>query len=255
MQDEILTVVIPTLQKNKDILNKLIDSLDLDNSVGEIILIDNSLEGFEHVSEKLRVITPKRNLYVNPSWNLGVELANNKIVCLLNDDIIIPDDFCKDVVSKMSPEMGIIGMNGMRIEELPQEYALPVKENITLEPASYMDYYYGISLFFYKDNFLRIPDDIKIVYGDSWIFTRCKKAKMQNYRICGCTIYHYGSLSSGALELNSIARNDSKIYKALTIKWYHRLFSYEELWDYHKFRILGFTFRFKKYNTYGRSYD
>lgn len=255
MQNEKITIVIPTLQKNKSILNMLIDSLNSDNSVDEIILIDNSLKGFEHKSEKLQVITPAENLYVNPSWNLGVETARNRIVGLLNDDIIIPANFCGDVAAKMTPEMGIVGMNGWRIEEIPENSEVPPKEEITLEPASYMDWYFGIVLFFYKESYHKIPDDIKIVYGDSWIFTRSRKAGKKNQRICGATIYHYGSLSSGGANLHPIAQNDSKVYKKLTVKWYHRLFSYEELWDYYKLRILGLTFRLKKKDTFGRHYD
>lgn len=255
MQNKKITVIIPTLQKNKEILVKLIQSLDTDDSVNEIILIDNSLQGFEPISKKLEVVTPKENLYVNPSWNLGVEKAKNEIIGLLNDDIIIPQNFCKDVADQMNSKMGIIGMNGNHIEELPEKFEIPPRENITLESASYMDYYYGITMFFYKDNYCKIPDGMNIVYGDSWIFTNCKKTKKQNQRICGCTIYHHGSLSSGMLEFNPIARKDSKIYKKLTVKWYHRLFSYENLWDYHKFRILGLTLRIKKENKLERYYD
>ena len=253
MSDRKVTVVIPTLQKNASILNKLISTLEQDNAVDEILLIDNSCQGFSSASKKLEVIKPECNLYVNPSWNLGVERAKNEIVALLNDDIIIPDNFCSRVISQMSPEMGIIGMNGTKIESISDINQIPAAENIYLEPASYMDYYYGIAMFFYKTGFCKIPDEIKIVYGDSWIFTSCKKQKKQNYRISGCTIYHWGSLSSGIKEFNPIAKNDSKIYKKLTVKWYDRLFSYEELWDYHKFRMFGLTFRIKK-DTGGKSY-
>ena len=70
-----LSIVIPTLQKNKEILYNLIDSLDTDKSVGEIIIIDNSLKGIEYISQKVKVITPEENLFVNPSWNLGVKEA------------------------------------------------------------------------------------------------------------------------------------------------------------------------------------
>ena len=255
MQKKKVSVIIPTLQKNKTILTNLIHSLDKDGAVSEIILIDNSCKRFSHPSDKLKVILPKENLYVNPSWNLGVELAKSDICTLLNDDIIIPEDFCKGVIAQMSPDMGIVGMNGKRIEPIDEDDTnkSPEKSDIYLEPASYMDYYYGIVMFFYKNSYSKIPDGIKIVYGDSWIFTSCKKQKKQNYRICGCTVYHWGSLSSGIRDFNPIAKKNSKIYKKLTVKWYNRLFSYEELWDYHKFRILGLTLRFKK-ETGGRSY-
>ena len=62
-----VTAVIPTLQKNKEILTKLIEALERDTAVTEILLIDNSLIGFKHSSSKLTVITPEENLFVNPS--------------------------------------------------------------------------------------------------------------------------------------------------------------------------------------------
>lgn len=254
MIEKKVSVVIPTLQKNKDLLHKLVENLEKDNSVDEIIVIDNSGQGLSYSSKKLNIISPKQNLFVNPSWNLGVEIAKNEIVALLNDDIIIPINFCHDVISQMRQEMGIVGMNGNKIEAITDINKQPSRENIHLEPASYMDYYYGIAMFFYKSSYNRIPNEIKIVYGDSWIFTSCKRQKKQNQRICGCTIYHYGSLSSGIKNFNPIAKNDSKVYKNLTVKWYHRLFSYEELWDYNKFRILGITLRFKKKEAEGKSY-
>lgn len=252
MREKKVSVVIPTLQKNKDLLHKLVESLEEDNSVSEIIVIDNSLQGLSFSTEKLKLITPEQNLFVNPSWNLGVKIAKNEIVALLNDDIIIPTNFCHDVISQMNPEMGIVGMNGDKIEAITDIDKQPVNENIYLEPASYMDHYYGVAMFFYKSSYNIIPNEIKIVYGDSWIFTFCKRQKKQNQRICGCTIFHFGSLTSGLESFNPIAKSDSKIYKKLTVKWYHRLFSYEELWDYNKFRILGMTLRFKKGKAGGK---
>ena len=63
-----LSIVIPTLQKDTKILKMLLDELNQDQTVGEIILIDNSLQGFEYNSDKLRIIVPNENLFVNPSW-------------------------------------------------------------------------------------------------------------------------------------------------------------------------------------------
>ena len=60
----------------------------------EIILIDNSLQGFEYNSDKLRIIIPNENLFVNPSWNLGVEKAKFDYVGILNDDIFQFGQLC-----------------------------------------------------------------------------------------------------------------------------------------------------------------
>lgn len=92
--------------------------------------------GFKHSSNKLTVITPEENLFVNPSWNLGVAKAKTEIVALLNDDIILPENYCGDVASSMSSEMGIVGVNGMGIEPLAETFCHPQKENIYLEPTN-----------------------------------------------------------------------------------------------------------------------
>ena len=101
-------------------------------------------------------------------------------------------------------------------------------------------------MFFYKNVYVEIPNDIKVFYGDNWIFDNAKRNGYDNYKILGQEIYHLGSISSASLNINQIAKSDCKIYKRLTIKWYHRLFSFEENSDAYKLRLLGITFRFKK---------
>lgn len=93
------SIVIPTLQKDTKILKMLLDELSQDQTVGEIILIDNSLQGFEYNSDKLRIIIPNENLFVNPSWNLGVEKAKFDYIGILNDDILLPKNLVSDVYS------------------------------------------------------------------------------------------------------------------------------------------------------------
>ena len=41
-----ISIIIPTLQKNIDFLNQLVTSLVADDAVGEIIVIDNSTNGY-----------------------------------------------------------------------------------------------------------------------------------------------------------------------------------------------------------------
>ena len=48
--------------------------------VDEILIIDNSLQNYSFINEKVRVIVPQENLFVNPSWNLGVREARNEYV-------------------------------------------------------------------------------------------------------------------------------------------------------------------------------
>ena len=103
-----VSVVIPTLQKNLELLNNLVKTLHNDVFVSEIIIIDNSTKGYTYESDKVRVIIPKENLFVNPSWNLGVKEAKEDKIAILNDDITIPEDFCSTISEQISPDKGII---------------------------------------------------------------------------------------------------------------------------------------------------
>ncbi len=249
MNNDTVTVVIPTLQKNKAVLYNLIDILSEDNTVEEIIVIDNSLEGIELHNPKLNIITPNTNMYVNPSWNMGVKMAKSKIVALFNDDISIPKSFCSNIIQQMKPDMGIIGISSDSILAIDDFSGNPQNTNPVVIRTNYMDNYYGIALFFYKQIYIQIPDEMKIVYGDVWLFNNLQKSGKQNYKITNQILYHIGSLSSGDKKYNKICKNDAKIFKKLYVKWYHRIFSKEETWYGWKFRILGITFVIKKKNT------
>lgn len=242
-----ISIVIPTLQKNKEVLYNLIDSLDTDKSVGEILIIDNSLKGIEYLSQKVRVITPKENLFVNPSWNLGVKEAKYDIVALFNDDISVCENFCSSVISKMTPEMGIVGFNSTDFMTVCSDFKeQPTKNEISLEEIKYMDKYFGVAMFFFKSAYTPIPNEIKIVYGDAWLINQCWRKKKKNYRINGQQIFHIGSLSSSNPKLKPICNSDAKIYRKAITTIKDRLFSFEEHWDCFKLRLLGLTFKIKK---------
>lgn len=234
-----LSVVIPTLQKNKEFLDNLIKTLSTDESVTEIIVIDNSCTGYNFENEKLRVITPENNLYVNPSWNLGVKESKEEIVALLNDDIIIPKDFCKNVISQMNSNMGCIGFAVDYIKETKEMMPNPEIKQLQLEPVNERCMHWGIAIFFYKSSYCEIPDELKIFCGDDWIFLQNKRNHKQNYHICGQNIYHYGSLSSNSKTLNPIGDNDRKLYRKLTRHWWQFIFNIEPVYRGFRLTILG----------------
>ena len=161
------SIVIPTLQKDTKILKMLLDELSQDQTVGEIILIDNSLQGFEYNSDKLRIIIPNENLFVNPSWNLGVEKAKFDYIGILNDDILLPKNLVSDVFSFLQGEnIGLVGIDkksifGYKPEEIkdyPQNSEikyLPIKNDLYIG-------YWGVAIFGKKSNFSEIPQEMKI---------------------------------------------------------------------------------------------
>ena len=171
-----ISVVIPTLLKNVLFLKNLILTLEKDSNVDEIIVIDNSLKGLEVDSNKLRLITPKENIFVNPSWNLGVKEAKNDIIALLNDDITIPDNFCSRIAAKLQPKMGVVGYYEDFVEITPELVEKPAESEIEFKEIFARPEQWGIAIFFYKTSYFEIPEDLKILFGDDWLIHKNKRA-------------------------------------------------------------------------------
>ena len=153
-----ISVIIPTLQKNLSFLINLLSTLERDTSVDEIIVIDNSLRGLNYKSSKLKLIIPEENLFVNPSWNLGVKEAKNELVALLNDDIIIPDGFCSRIAEKMNALRGgggCVGFCGDNIIVTKDLVPQPEQTSIELTATDTRCLYWGIVIFFYSSSFIQ----------------------------------------------------------------------------------------------------
>ena len=211
------SIIIPTMQKDVEILNKLIFELDDSSLVDEILIIDNSTKGFLSNSKKVRVIVPKENLFVNPAWNLGVREAKNEIVGIFNDDILLPLNFIEEVNNfiQKTPGFGIIGLdsNYIRNYEKKDFETYPNNSKLTFRPFKKTIYteYFGSAFFIKKENYYEIPKNIKVekicekdVYNYAKINPEFKKHS------------HYKSKSKTFLRNIFSLRNENK-HKVLTI--------------------------------------
>jgi hypothetical protein len=218
--------------------------LDKDTSVSEIIVIDNSTNGYSFDSNKLKVIIPKENLFVNPSWNLGARESKGEIIALLNDDITIPENFCKNVVSHMTEKMGLVGCHIDYVENTHEIKAPPQNTEIEFKKSYGRNAYFGIAMFVSKKHYYEIPEDIKIFWGDDWLYYQNKKHKFINYNIINQKIYHFDGLSSKAKGANPYIKSDGKLYKKYTRKWWQYIFNYKLVFRGFKFTVLGLEFTY-----------
>ena len=111
------SIVIPTLWKSNRI-GKLLFSLIECEFVDEIILIDNAGKFFENFEalDKVKLVQVKENIYVNPAWNLGVKIAKNNCIAILNDDINFNPNIFEVITEDILNQFGIIGM-GEAVED------------------------------------------------------------------------------------------------------------------------------------------
>lgn len=160
------SIVIPTLWKSQRI-HKLLDDLIKCDNVDEIIIIDNNSSYYHYydtILDKINLIQMKDNIYVNPAWNLGVKIAKNYYIALINDDI----NFNTNIFDFLNPykldRYGIIGMDSTNYNTIIESPKLLKEDNRPKQRFGW-----GCMIIFDKKYWIDIPDNIKLWYGDDFI--------------------------------------------------------------------------------------
>ena len=162
------SVIIPTMWCS-DLIFKLLLILETSDFVGEIILIDNDKSKRPaHIlnTDKIRIIEQEQNIYVNPAWNLGIKLAKNNCVAILNDDINFDPNIFGVITEDVLSQYGIIGMGEGNYKEPIDEERGPC---IDVWKSGINDWGWGCFILLHKTYWINIPENIKIWYGDNFI--------------------------------------------------------------------------------------
>lgn len=168
------TIVIPTMWKS-EIIDQLLGECIKSKLITQIILIDNNhkIKRVTPSSNKITYINKNENLYVNPSWNLGLELSTNKNVIFCNDDVCIKNiDTVLTEISKKNYDL-----IGFDIHNSNKNKNIVFTE---LNEESKRPNGFGTFFIVKKDKYIKIPDGIKIWYGDDIQFYGIKNKAMFN---------------------------------------------------------------------------
>jgi hypothetical protein len=162
-----ISFVIPTMWKNPSRLRDILhDYKRADIPNAEFILIDNNHGCY--LESEITILIPKENLGVNPSWNIGVELAKNNIVCLLNDDIEINFQTIKNNLDEINNlDFGIIGFDANK--NLGTDFNTNV-DKFEFKEADCRTLGFGCMMFIRKENYLKIDERLKIFFGDDLLY-------------------------------------------------------------------------------------
>jgi len=177
------SVIIPTLWKSNRI-HKLLFDLIKCQYVDEIILIDNAGKFFEYYEalDKVKLVQVEKNIYVNPAWNLGIKIAKNDLIALVNDDINFDTNLFGVIDENILNQFGIIGMGEDNYKEQIDETKGPY---LDVWKPGINDWGWGCMILLNKKNWIDIPDDIKIWYGDNIIkdVNPSPKACLRNFKV------------------------------------------------------------------------
>ena len=165
------SVIIPTMWKALDQLTSMLQIYEANPLVGEILIVQNA-PGIPigTTCKKVRILNNGENLFVNPSWNLGVREATYGRVIIVNDDITFSN---LEAVLKLAEDYLIPGMiigfhrnsfkkwrngkswDGVRIMEPKPKYHANG---------------FGVFMIVHRDSWHVIPDNMVVWGGDSLQF-------------------------------------------------------------------------------------
>jgi hypothetical protein len=177
------SVIIPTLWKSNRIHKLLFDLIKCE-FVDEIILIDNAGKFFEHFEalDKVKLVQVEENIYVNPAWNLGVKIAKNNCIAILNDDINFDPNIFGLIGEDVLSTFGIIGMGEGNYKEVIDEERGPY---LDVWKPGINDWGGGCFIMLHKKYWIDIPENIKIWYGDNFIkdVNPAPKGILRNFKV------------------------------------------------------------------------
>ena len=216
-----VSAIIPTLWKAKEFTDHLVDVLVEDESVGEIIIIDNAPTDFCYTDEKVCTLKQSENLYVNPSWNLGVEESDYDKFIILNDDIIIPYNFVYELESLLTEDRGVVGIDYNAVvatDGFIDENITFLDRKITLKSIRMRDWGFGIVIAGNKKSYHEIPENIRIWHGDDYLVQLNNEVAKTSYVIDNVPIFTKMSTTSDLPEFEEIKNIDTLMYDTF-VKW------------------------------------
>jgi len=210
MTQEKFSVIIPTMWREPDVFYRALQNYVNHSLVNDIIIIDNDKNNNPNWdilrNEKVRLFSMEQNIYVNPAWNMGVNLSKNEKLIIANDDIEFDTNLIDKIHPRIIPSMGVHGIiSGEEIFNHPvsTDYSIDFKEwkqgdNI---------HCFGQLMFLHKSNWTPIINGLDIYYGDDFIFYCHLKKQLNNYMIYNIRFYSPmasttkdKSITSGKLE-------------------------------------------------------
>lgn len=197
----LFSVIIPTLQRAPQ-LAELVAMLSQHPLVDEVLIINNAITPLPFRGDKVRVLQPERNMYVNAAWNWGAREARSDLLAFANDDVMFEPDLLAAVRSRLvRRRVGMIGPHASAFNG--------TKRRRAFRSVYKRGHGMGTLMFMRRESFTPIPEDLLIWCGDDWLF-RHQRARSYTFR--GWRVDTPMSVTSGAAEFSHIGHSDTELY-------------------------------------------
>jgi cellulose synthase/poly-beta-1,6-N-acetylglucosamine synthase-like glycosyltransferase/glycosyltransferase involved in cell wall biosynthesis len=167
------SVVVPTMWRANDLFKRSLESLVEHDLVDEVLVINNQVDKtpdwgvLQHV--KIRLLKQEKNIKVNPSWNLGVEMSRNSSIAIINDDLCFDTRLFDRVRDHMEDEKDLycFAVGG---EKYNQPDITDGKIDLIEWKPGVSSYGYGQLMIVNKKYWKPIVDGLDFYFGDDFIF-------------------------------------------------------------------------------------
>ena len=170
---------------------------------------------------KVIVYNQESNIYVNPAWNLGVKHSRFNKLCILNDDLIFDLKLINKAHAFLEPGK-LLGLSSGIVEygQTPLTTG-SIDFEFSVGQAGYG---FGCLMFLCKQDWIDIPDEMKLYYGDNLIFDTMLYRFNQNYFITN--MFHftpYATTTSTLDDHASRSEDEKAIYRPWISKFRQQL--------------------------------
>lgn len=214
-----ISVVIPTLQRT-DELPELLRLCNDDPSVIEVLVINNAPTPLVSDLPKVRVLEQGGNIFVNPAWNLGAREASGDYLAIINDDVLFDPavfDYCRTVLRR--GRTGIIGAETTYANRTGRD-----RLRTRFATFSQIWHNFGMFMCMRREDYVPIPDELKIWGGDEWLFVH---QQHPNRVVLGAGFLTETNVTSSSAEFQPMRVAENRRTRELVdplwgSRWWHR---------------------------------
>ena len=224
------TVVIPTLMKAPVHLQRNMEMLCRQDC--DIILIDNSTANlakkFENMSSRIRIIYFPSNIGVNRAWNLGVAAAETEYYLILNDDCLVWSRcIARSESILVDRKIGLLTYRTMTETRPEIHYSLFMnqyeKPDLVSMGPSHAQHTAGWFMYGRVAEYEPIPAELRIFYGDNFIYQTLRKKGLRTVIDRANILYHEVSVTINsaftAQQVAALFINEGTLYRQVEEKY------------------------------------
>jgi glycosyltransferase involved in cell wall biosynthesis len=170
---EQFSVVVPTMWRCPVIFQQALQRYITSPYVSDIVIINNDPVNTPDWSllknPKVHMHTRGHNIRVNPAWNLGVTLAAQDRIAIVNDDIVFDSNVFARLQGRIAAHKPV---HGIITGEPHFNHPATTDKSISFMEwkPDILIHGFGQAFFVHRANWPTIPDDITLFFGDDIVF-------------------------------------------------------------------------------------